>query len=75
MDKKTKKLIVAIIVAVVAIVCAVLGVSIGIPLETLVPLGTEIIDGLASEDEQVATLPASFDEMNAYSQISPFIFA
>ena len=50
MDKKTKKLIVVIIVIVISIVCAVLGVSLGIPIETLIPIGTEIVDGLTASD-------------------------
>ena len=57
MDKKTKKLIVVIIVVVISIACAVLGVSLGVPLEALVPIGTEIIDGLAvgEQSEEVAS--------------------
>ncbi|MBO4380662.1 MAG: hypothetical protein J5815_00740 [Clostridia bacterium] len=50
MDKKTKKLIVVIIVAVISIVCAVLGVSLGVPLEVLVPIGTEIVEELSQDD-------------------------
>ena len=51
MDKKTKKIIVVIIVAVISIVCAVLGVSLGVPLEALVPIGTEILDDLVVEEQ------------------------
>ena len=50
MDKKTKKLIVVIIVVVISIVCAILGISLGVPIETLIPIGTEIVDGLAAGD-------------------------
>jgi|GEM_PF-4044380 len=49
MDKKTKKLIVVIIVLALSIVCTALGVSLGVPIEVLVPLGTEIIDGLSAD--------------------------
>ena len=50
MDKKTKKLIVVIIVVVISIVCAILGISLGVPIEALIPIGTEIVDGLAASD-------------------------
>ena len=60
MDKKTKKLIVVIIVVVISIACAVLGVSLGVPLEALVPIGTEIIDGLAVGEQSEEVAPAVF---------------
>ena len=50
MDKKTKKIIVVIIVVVISIVCAVLGVSLGVPLDALIPIGTEIIEELSVEE-------------------------
>ncbi len=65
MDKNTKKLIVVIIVAVISIICAVLGISLGVPLETLIPIGTELIDELAdaataSQDAEQCVSPEIF---------------
>ena len=65
MDKNTKKLIVVIIVAIIFVVCAVLGISLGVPIETLIPIGTEIIDELADT--------ATASQVAAY--VSPEIFS
>ncbi|MBQ9276138.1 MAG: hypothetical protein IJ226_00925 [Clostridia bacterium] len=65
MDKNTKKIIVVIIVAVISIVCAVLGISLGVPIETLIPIGTEIIGELA--DAATASQAAEY--------VSPEIFS
>ncbi|MBR4801114.1 MAG: hypothetical protein IK048_05565 [Clostridia bacterium] len=71
MDKKTKKLIVVIVALVISIVCAVLGVSLGVPIETLVPIGTEIIDGLSVDEDapQFETESFSFDMQPVYATI------
>lgn len=60
MDKKTKKIIVVIIVAVISIICAVLGVSLGVPFETLIPIGTEIIDDLVVDEQPEDIAPVLF---------------
>lgn len=70
MDKKTKKLIVVIIVVVISIVCAILGVSLGVPIETLIPIGTEIIDGLSASDT-----PAELDVESFSTQTPITIYA
>ena len=69
MDKKTKKLIVVIAVLVISIVCAVLGVSLGVPIETLIPLGTEIVDKLTVDDD-CAEVEI---ELYSFSQKNPLI--
>lgn len=60
MDKKTKKIIVVIIVAVISIVCAVLGVSLGVPFEALIPIGTEIVDELSACEQADDVAPTFF---------------
>lgn len=65
MDKNTKKIIVVIIVAIIFTLCAVLGISLGVPIETLIPIGTEIIGELAD----TATA-----EQSANNNISPEVF-
>ena len=69
MDKNTKKLIVVIIVMVISIVCAAIGVSLGVPLETLVPIGTELIDELADPSPDLTACYATVTPQN------PSIFA
>lgn len=70
MDKNTKKLIVAIIIVAVAILCATLGVSLGVPFDVLIPIGTEIVENL-SEESPANTQPIT----TIYSPIPPYRMA